>query len=137
MTDQLTRVDSIFLRLNLLLLMVVAFLPFPTRLAASALGHTSSERVFVTMYGLALVALRLLGLALDAYAKRERLYSQERVDEDLGRDRRKLLPVVVGYVIAILIGLPFPFVAMVLYLAIAVYLVVPFREVRRLLWGRT
>jgi uncharacterized membrane protein len=135
MTDQLTRVDSIFLRLNLLLLMVVAFLPFPTRLAASALGHLSSERVFVTMYGLALVALRVLGFALDAYAKRERLYSQERVDEDLHRDRRKLLPVVIGYVIAILIGLAFPLVAMALYFGIAVYLVVPFREVRRLLWG--
>ena len=72
LTDRLTRTDSMLLRLNLLLLLVVAFLPFPTRLVASALHHEGSERVFVTMYGLSLVAIRVLGFALAAYARRER-----------------------------------------------------------------
>jgi hypothetical protein len=40
---------------------------------------------------------------------------------------------VVGYVVAILIGLVAPTLAVVLYFALALYLVVPFRDVRRLL----
>ena len=43
---------------------------------------------------------------------------------------------VIGSVLAILIGIAAPKTAVVLYLAIAVYLVVPFRDVRRLLFGR-
>ena len=54
-------------------------------------------------------------------------------DETQG-PRRKLLPVVIGYVIAILIGLVLPRVAVALYFGIAVYLIVPFREVARLLF---
>ncbi len=75
LTERLARTDPLLLRINLLLLLVVAFLPFPTRLVADALHHESSERVFVTMYGLTLLAIRILGFALDAYARRERLYS--------------------------------------------------------------
>src|SRR5262245_2110019 len=40
MTDNLERADSLLLRINLLLLLVVAFLPFPTRLVAEALRNT-------------------------------------------------------------------------------------------------
>lgn len=66
LTDGLDRADRILLRLNLLLLLVVVFLPFPTRLVAGALHHTGSERVFVTMYGLNLLAIRVAGHGLDA-----------------------------------------------------------------------
>ena len=52
LTDRLARADRILLRLNLLVLLVVVFLPFPTRLVAGAAHHTGSERVFVTMLGL-------------------------------------------------------------------------------------
>jgi uncharacterized membrane protein len=60
LTDRLERTDSIFLRLNLLLLLVVTFLPFPTGLVGEALREPSSERVFVTMYGLTLLTIRLM-----------------------------------------------------------------------------
>jgi Predicted integral membrane protein len=62
LTDRLAQSDSIFLRLNLLLLLVVASLPFPTRLVADALQHTDAERVAVTFYGLTLLAIRLPGV---------------------------------------------------------------------------
>ena len=89
LTDRLARTDPLLLRINLLLLLVVAFLPFPTRLVADALHHESSERVFVTLYGLTLLAIRLLGFALDAYARRERLYSpRDEGDERTGRTAR-------------------------------------------------
>jgi TMEM175 potassium channel family protein len=88
LTNQLARVDQLFLRLNLLLLLVVVFLPFPTGLAARALHNTSGERVYVTMYGLALLAIRLLGGALDSYARYERLCSPAKEGEDLHSTQR-------------------------------------------------
>jgi len=135
MTDRLERTDSIFLRLNLLLLLVVTFLPFPTGLVGDALREPGSERVFVTMYGLTLLAIRLTGFALAEYADRERLYVTAGDDEEQ-RERKQLLPVVAAYAAALAIGLAFPVPAVWVYLGIAVYLVVPFREVRRLLSQR-
>ncbi len=132
LTDRLERADSIFLRLNLLLLLVVTFLPFPTGLVGEALREPSSERVFVTMYGLTLLAIRLMGFALDEYANREHLYAQSG-DDDLAHERKQLLPVVGAYAVAILVGLAFPVLAVWVYLGISVYLVVPFREISRLL----
>ena len=133
LTDRLDRTDSIFLRINLLLLLVVTFLPFPTGLVGEAIREPSSERVFVTLYGLTLLAIRLMGFALDEYAEREHLYALTNNDEEQ-RERRQLLPVVAAYVIAILIGLAFPVLAVCVYLGIAVFLVIPFREVSRLLF---
>ena len=138
LTDQLTRVDQLFLRLSLLVLLVVVFLPYPTRLVAEALRHDdlSGERVYVTLYGLTLLAIRLLGSALDAYARHEHLYSPAQEGEELRRTQRKFLPAVIGYVIAILIGLALPVAAVALYFGLAVYLVVPFREAARVLARR-
>jgi hypothetical protein len=89
------------------------------------------------MYGLTLLVNRLLGAALEAYARREHLYAPPGDDEELHSDQRKLLPVVIGYVIAILIGLAAPVAAVALYFGIAVYLIVPFREVARLAFRRS
>lgn len=135
MTDRLAQVDALFLRLNLLLLLGVAFLPFPTGLMADALHKVADERVYVTVYGLTLLAIRLVAFGLDVYARRQHLYSPHGAGEELRTDRRKFLPIMVGYVIAIVIGLVFPRLAVALYFALALWLVVPFREVARLLSG--
>ena len=137
LTDRLAQTDSILLRLNLLLLLMAAFLPFPTKLVAGALDNTSGERVYVTMYGLTLLVIRLLGAALDRYARLAHLYAPREDGGELRSDRRKLLPVVIGYVIAIVIGLALPVVGVVFYFGIAVYAIVPFRKVAGLLLGHS
>ena len=137
MTDRLTRADSLLLRINLLLLLVVAFLPFPTKLIADSLHHTNAERVYITLYGLTLLTIRLLGYALDGYARHEHLYSHDPDDEDLQSERRTRVPVGAGYALAILIGLAFPTVAVALYFALALYIVLPFRDLRRVLFRRS
>ena len=134
-TGRLARADPVIMEINLLVLLVVAFLPFPTRLVADALHEgAAAERVAVTVYGLTLLAIPLLGAALAAYARREHLYSPQGNGDEVEGPQRKLLPVVIGYVIAILIGLVLPWLAVALYFGIAVYLIVPFREVARLLF---
>ena len=138
LTERLTRSDSIFLRLNLLVLLAVTFLPFPTRLVADSLHEgTDAERVAVTVYGLTLLAVRALGFALDEYARRAHLYSPQQEGEELRSAQRKALPVIIGYAIAILIGLLLPVLAVVLYFGLAVYLIVPFRQVTRLVFRRS
>ena len=134
MTDRLTRADSLLMRINLLLLLVIAFLPFPTKLVAEAIHDTDGERVFVTMYGLTLLTIRLLSFALDAYARREHLYANAQADEELQTDRHTIIPVVIAYIVAILVGLALPTLAVALYFALTIYLVVPFRDIRRLLF---
>ena len=136
MTDRLTRVDAILLRINLLLLLGVAVLPFPTRLLADALGEPASERVFVTLYGLTLLAIRVLLFGMDEYARRRHLYTASDAGGELRTDERKSQPIIIGYVIAILIGLAVPRVTVVLYFALAVYVVVPFRQPARRLFRR-
>lgn len=147
LTDRLARSDSIFLRLNLFVLLAVSFLPFPTRLLAEGLGDRDAERVAVTIFGLTLLVIRLAGLACDAYARREDLYvspptvteaspggeDEDDDDDELRRSRRKSLGAVVGYVLAILVGIGLPAVAMAFYLGLAVYLIVPFREIWQLM----
>ena len=89
------------------------------------------------MSGLVLLAIRLAGFALDAYARRAHLYVPATGDDDLHSTRRKSLPVVIGYVVTILIGLALPLLAVALYFGLALYLVLPFREIRRLLFRRS
>jgi uncharacterized membrane protein len=48
-TESLERTDVGFVRLNLLLLLVIAFVPFPTRLFAEFIGKESPERVAATI----------------------------------------------------------------------------------------
>ncbi len=136
LTDDLDHVDSLFLRLNLLLLLVVVFLPFPTSLVTAAFGDREAERVAVTVYGLTLLCIRLIGIALDHYSAREHLYARDRDESELVRTRRKNTVAVLLYVVAIIVGLLLPGVAVTFYFAIAVYLVVPFRDVARLIRSR-
>jgi len=134
LTDRFERTDPIFLRLNLLTLLVVVFLPFPTGLVADAVRSNEGEREAVTLYGLTLMAIRLMGFVLVAYARHENLYPQDAGDEELKRAQQNPLPVVIGYVVALLIGLAWPTAAGVVYFGIAVVLVVPFRAVARVVF---
>ena len=136
MTGRLTHVDRSLLGINLMLLLVVAFLPFPTKLIADGLGDQNGERVFVTIYGLTLLTIRLISFLLDAYARHEHLYSAPENDDEVDEDRREILPVLALYGLAIVLGLAAPKAAVGVYLALAVFLVVPFRDVRRLLFSR-
>ena len=137
LTNQLTTADSVLLRINLALLLVVGLLPFPTRLVAEGLRNEEALNVFITFYGVVLLLIRLLGLAMTVHAHRAGLVAtDDTTHEQEARERHAVLPVIAAYVIGILIGLPLPRVAVALYFGIAVFLVLPFREISRLLFRR-
>jgi len=89
LTDRLTRTAPVVLQLNLVLLLVVAFLSFPTKLVTDALHVPADERVDITIYGLTLLVIRLLTVALDVYPRREHLYSPQAEGEELQNVHRK------------------------------------------------
>ena len=67
--SRLRFVDPTLLRLNLLLLMTAAFLPFPTTVLAQALHHGgTAERTAVVFYGAAALVIEMLLRAAERYA---------------------------------------------------------------------
>jgi len=129
-TDYLERVDVGFVRLNLLLLLFIAFLPFPTKLVAEFIGKDSPERVAVTVYGLNLLVASTLLLVLWRYAVRYRLVRPDAADEEVELLTKRLTPGLAGYLVLILAGLFIPIVAVIGYLGIALFFIIPFRRRR-------
>ena len=65
--------DQIVIRLNLLLLMTVSFLPFPTKLMAEALHENAGEEQAVLFYGGTLLVVTSIAAWLARYAARTEL----------------------------------------------------------------
>jgi uncharacterized membrane protein len=124
-TEFLDHATSVLIRLNLLLLMVVSFLPFPTRLLGEHIGADEPERVAVTIYGLNLFLASALVSLLWRYAVREKLIRLDLADADVKMLTKRLTPGLAGYVAMIALGLFLPVLAVLGYLAIAVYIIVP------------
>ena len=127
-TEYLDRADAAFVRLNLLLLFLVAFLPFPTRLFADYLGEEQPERVAATIYGVTLLVASTLLWVLWRYAVHAHLVRPDMADEEVELLTQRLTPGLGGYVLLIVLGLFVPIIAVAGYLAIALFYVIPFRR---------
>jgi len=109
------------MRVNLLLLMAVSFLPFPTRLVAEAIRDESAERAAAIFYGLALLAIALLLSALWGVVARDReLLVPEVSDEEVNAILLASTPSIGFYAGAIGVAVVAPQVAAFGYLLIAV-----------------
>jgi uncharacterized membrane protein len=112
---RLRYVDRTLMRLNLALLAVVAFLPFPTALMAEALDVSrAAERMAVVVYGTTLVTINVLALAAARHAVRHEVLQHEPGSVVAAR------PSFPGYAIAAGVGLVvLPRIAVFAFLAIA------------------
>jgi uncharacterized membrane protein len=131
-TEYLERANWVLLRLNLLLLFFVSLLPFPTHMLSVFIDEPNSERVAVTVYGVNLFAIAALTSVLWHYARAEALVKPDRDDAELSALVAKLTPGLASYGVVIAIGIALPRMAVALYLVIALFLLVPFREIRRI-----
>jgi uncharacterized membrane protein len=128
MTDALVGSDQLLMRYNLLTLMAVSLLPFPTRLLSEYLREEDAERVAVTVYGVVLLlAASMLSLTW-RHALRSGLVRTDIEDRRLDELTRRLTPGVAGYASAIAVGLFLPMVAVSLYVLIAAFLILPRRR---------
>lgn len=113
--------DARIMRLNLLLLMAVAFLPFPTKLMAEAIEDPAAERAAVIFYGANLLVISVLVWALWAWAARARaLLRTDVTDVEASAILRRATPSVAFYAGVILLAVVAPQVAAVGYLVVAV-----------------
>ena len=127
-TEYLDRANFTFVRLNLLLLLAVAFLPFPTRLFADYIRQNNAERVAATFYGICLLLTSTLLLLLWRYAVHAELVRPDAADEEVQLLTERLTPGLTGYLVLIAAGLFYPIIAVIGYLAVAVYYIVPSRH---------
>src|SRR5262245_42743982 len=86
LTGALRTADGGLYRLNLLVLLVVAFLPFPTRLLGEFVMNEDAERVASTFYGLTLLALALAFTLLVRHAARDRRLVKDHIPDELVAD---------------------------------------------------
>jgi uncharacterized membrane protein len=131
-TSVLRAGDATLFRINLVVLLIAAFLPFPTKLAGDFFGMREPEQVAVVFYGLTLLALDLAMTALARYAIEGRRLVKPGVDDEQLRSLGTP-PSLAFYVVAILVSVALPTIGVLLYLAIAVYLGIPGRTLRRVL----
>jgi uncharacterized membrane protein len=133
--DVLDHIDGVFMRLNLVLLLFCAFLPFPTRMMSEWAHNVAAERVAVVFYGLVLLVMVLMLIVLGRHAEREGLFGDDLVDERKEESRLKyqLMPALIAYVVAALLGFFVPRLGISVYLLIAIWLAIPFRDIRKLL----
>ena len=130
-TEYLDRANAILLRLNLALLFFVSVLPFPTHMLAEYLSNEGDERIAVTVYGLNLLAISGFIAIVWHYALWQRLVTKDNSEDDVRALTAKLDPSLASYAVVIGLGLWQPRVAVVLYLVIALFVIIPFRSVLR------
>ena len=124
-THNLAHSTATLARLNLLLLLVVSFLPFPTRLLAEYVGESEAGRIASTGYGINLLLTSLLVSVVWRYAVRAGLVLSTIAQQDVRALTTQLTPGLAGYLVMILLGLFFPVLALIGYLAVAVLILVP------------
>ncbi len=116
--------DSRVMRLNLLLLMAITFLPFPTKLMAEAIYDRQAERAAVIVYGLNLLVISVLyALLWEAAVRGPDLLEPHVTPEEVAAFRRVATPSAGFYVIVTAAAVLTPKVAVFGLLAIAVLIV--------------
>jgi uncharacterized membrane protein len=131
-TSMLRAGDSVLFRINLVVLLLAAFLPFPTKLVGEFIGERDPEQVAVLFYGIVLLLLDLSMVLFARYAVEDRRLVKPEVSDERLRDVTAPISLAF-YGVAMLIGALFPTIGVALYLAIAVYVGIPGKTIRRLL----
>lgn len=129
--DNFARVDRPMLLLNILLLMMIAFVPFPTRIAAEFARSEVDRRNAALLYGLTMTMTAILFFALWMYGSRKLL----RADADprvVSGITRSYLPGTPLYATATLLAFVSSIASLIMFAAIAL-----FYALSAALFGRT
>jgi TMEM175 potassium channel family protein len=122
---RLRYLTAIVMRVNLILLMMTAFLPFPTKLMAEAIRNTEAERAAVVFYGSTLLVISgLLALLWQAAIADRGALRPEVSDAEVSTISRATAPNPAGFLTAMLIAFFAPHVAALGYLIFAIAVVI-------------
>jgi uncharacterized membrane protein len=119
---QIGRVDRTFLAINVLFLMVIAFIPFPTHVLAANLHHHAKAAAF--FYGLTNILMAVMFSSVWFYAARgRRLIAAEADQRTISGISRAFLPGIPLYTLATLTSLLSAWLAVGLFAALAAFYV--------------
>ncbi len=120
---QIDKVDRTFLTLNVLALMVIAFIPYPTRVLAAHLHHDA--RAAAVFYGLTNVAMAITYSSVWFYAARNgRLIAASADPREVSGISRSFRPGIPLYALATASAFVSPWLAVTLYAALALFYLV-------------
>jgi uncharacterized membrane protein len=114
------RVDRPLLLLNILLLMCISFMPFPTRIVAEHATTDADRKAAALLYGIAMTATAIFFFAVWMYGSR-RLLRPDADRREVSGITRSYLPGAPTYATATLIALASPVASLILYGALAVF----------------
>jgi uncharacterized membrane protein len=113
--------NNTVMRINLLLLMAVSFLPYPTRLVAEAIRDSNAERAAVIIYGASLLVISIIFYALGYAISRDRgLLLPDVSKDEVDQLVRRLTPSIGFYVLVLVLAARAPRFAAFGFLVIAV-----------------
>jgi uncharacterized membrane protein len=129
-THTLRAADATLYRMNLLVLLLVSFLPFPTKIVVEFIAEGGPERVAAVFYGLTMLAISLALLAFGRYVAKDRSLLKDQVEAEEIESAMRHSPSFVLYGVGIGVSLVLPTVGIALYLASAVTRAVSARRFR-------
>jgi uncharacterized membrane protein len=120
------RTTHAFLMLNVVFLMTIAFLPWPTALVAEYIRDPAGRHVAAAVYGLTMVSVAVMFNLVWRYASRDGRLLVPGIDPaSIARTNRSYLIGPVVYGVAVLVA-PFnAFVSLSIYAGLAVYWLLP------------
>jgi uncharacterized membrane protein len=117
---QFARVDRPLLLLNVLLLMLVAFVPFPTRVVAEHAHSAADREAAALLYGITMTTTAALFFCVWIYGSRK-LLRPDADRREVSGITRSYLPGVPTYAIATLIALASPIASLIIFGALALF----------------
>jgi len=127
--DRVARADRGLLELNLLLLLFVALVPWPTSLAAQYLRDSRQASVAAVAYGLTMAALSGSFAAIWLYLRRREHLAQSSARPRLGGALRRALTGVLAYLLGVALAFVWAPAAFAVYALVAIYFAVSGRSV--------
>ncbi len=129
MFKDIARCDHTLLVLNLLLLLGIAFVPFPTAVVAEYVRAGEHETEAALMYGCTFVVIAVFFDAFWLYAWRNRALIDEHVSEARLRSRTvRYLPGPLFYAAALPLAFITPWLTLAIYAGLAVFWLLPLNE---------
>jgi uncharacterized membrane protein len=115
MFEKIAHADSSLMALNLLMLMAVAFLPFPTAVLAEAFHKGEGENIAAAFYGGTLTIAGLFVNLTWHHAARNRLLDPNLTDQQIRQIGRRYLLGPLTYALAAVVGSVVPALAVAIY----------------------
>lgn len=126
MFRHIVRSDGVLLLLNVLHLMLIAFLPFPTAVLAKAFTRSADEAMAAAFYGGTLTVIGIFVTAMWWYAAHgHRLLGDHLTTAEARRIGRRFLVGPSVYALGTLVALAVPWLALLLYLLLNVFFLWP------------